>query len=281
MHSKAIRSDKETLSTYRKIILRSTSYAIAAYFISIGFERVLMVAGAWLKGYNFISTYNKVSIIAEPYLWDQEAVLLIYLVPFLMQAVVAILIYVKFNKIALTPHYSRIFLLWIMFFINYRLLGMYSSHMIFESGIFHALHWMFIGLFIKILTGILTAILFTVTGLQMLRGIIIFAGTYNNHVRDMGVPRLVFASILYPIFSVCFAAALFYLPEVPYEEITGLILLIAVSLFALVKMVNVDPDLFSYKEKPAEKANPAIMLGIILISVIALRILLGLGLLSG
>jgi hypothetical protein len=274
MNTRTIRSDKETLSTFRKILLRSTSYAISAYFISVLFERIMIITGAWLKGYDFIITYNKVKVIAEPYEWDQEAVLLIYLVPFMVQAVVAIIIYLKFNKIALKPHYSRIFMLWFMFFITYRLLGMFSSHMVFESGIFYALHWLYIGLFLKILSAILTAILFFVTGREMLRGIVIFAGTYNNHVRDMGIPRLVTASVLYPVLFVSLSALLFYLPDVPLEEISGLVLVLAISFWLVLKMVNVDPDLFSYKEKPAEKANPVIMLGIILISIISLRVLL-------
>lgn len=96
----------------------------------------------------------------------------------------------------------------------------------------------------------------------------------------MGVPNLALSAVVYPVLFVSFVAVIFFLPKPPIEEITGLafVLLIAVSVYF--SMLKIDPVLFSYKEKPAEKANPSKLLTLVLISVIALRILLGLELVN-
>jgi hypothetical protein len=280
MHAKIAQTDPDTQRTFRKIFLRSSAYAIAAYFISIISERIMIIACIWLSGYSFELTYNEINIFALPYEWNQETVLLIYLVPFLFQAIVAVVIYVKFDRLALKAHYSRIFMLWVMFFIAFRLLGIFPSHILFETGIYHALHWLYLGIFYKLVFGIIAVILFLAAGYQSLKGILMFAGTYNVHIRDMGVPNLVFSSIVYPIFSVCIVSLLFFLPEIPWEEITGLVILILLSIYLLFKTGNTDPDMFSYKENPEEKTNPVLLISIILASVAILRILLGMGIIG-
>jgi hypothetical protein len=280
MPARISRSNPDTQKTFLNILFRSCAYAISAYFISIVLERILIIACIWLSGYSFELTYNEIEIFALPNEWDLDTVLLIYLVPFFIQSIVAIVIYIKFDRLAIKAHYSRIFMLWVMFFIAYRLLGLFPSHILFETGIYYALHWMYLGAFYKFLLAIIAVILFLLAGYQSLKGILMFAGTYNIHIRDMGVPNLVFASIVYPVFSVCISALLFFLPGMPWDEITGLAILIVVSIHLLLKTSNTDPDMFSYKERPEEKINPVLLVSIILASVALLRILLGLGIIG-
>jgi hypothetical protein len=280
MAARISRSDPDTQKTFLNILFRSCAYAISAYFISIVLERILMIACIWLSGYSFKMTYNEIEIFALPNEWDQDTVLLIYLAPFFIQTIVAIIIYIKFDRLAIKAHYSRIFMLWVMFFIAYRLLGIFPSHILYETGIYYALHWMYLGSFYKLLLALIALVLFLIAGFQSLKGILMFAGTYNYHIRDMGVPNLVFASIVYPVFSVCIFALLFFLPGLPWDEITGLVILIAVSIYLLLKTSNTDPDMFSYKEKPEEKINPILLVSIVLASIALLRILLGMGIIG-
>jgi hypothetical protein len=273
--------DPETLTTYRNLLFRSVTYAFAAYFISILFERILIIAGAILRGYSFELNYNKVNIVAERYIWDQEAVLLIYLAPFLVQAVVVILLYLKFNKIALKPHYSRIFMLWIILFITYRLLGMFPSQMIFKTGIYHAFNWLYLGLFFKVFSMAIALTIFFLAGFNVFKGILLFAGSYNSHVRDMGVPNLIMASIVYPALAVSLLAFLFYIPGFAVEETSGMLAMILLSIILFIRMNRIDPDIFSFKVDPQQKVNPVKPFILIIIAIIALRIILGLGIIKG
>lgn len=268
-------SDPDTQRTFLKIYYRSSAYAISAYFISIVLERAMVIACILLSGYSFKLSYNEIEIIALPNEWDLDTVLLIYLAPFFIQSIVAVLIYVNFHKMAVKAHYSRIFMLWVMFFIAYRLLGIFPPHILFETGIYYALHWLYLGTFSKLMLGLVAVIIFLVSGYQALRGILMFAGTYNTHIRDMGVHNLAFSSIVYPVLSVCIVSLLFFLPAIPWEEITGMAILILLSVYMLFKTVNTDPDMFSYKEKPEEKINPVLLVTLVIGAVAILRILLG------
>jgi len=280
MPARISKSDPDTQKTFLKIFLRSSAYAISAFFISIVLERMLIIACIWLSGYSFTLTYNEIIIFALPNEWDQDTVLLIYLVPFFIQAIIAIVFYIKFDRLAIKAHYSRIFMLWVMFFIAYRLLGIFPFHILFETGIYHALHWLYLGIFFKLFLALIAVLLFLVAGYQSLKGILLFAGTYNNHIRDMGVHNLVLSSIVYPVLMACIASFLFFLPEMPWEEISGLGILILSSIYLLLKTINTDPDMFSYKEKPEEKINPVLLVSMVLASVAILRILLGMGIIG-
>jgi len=274
MFISALRSDPETLKTFRKMIFRSTAYAISAYYITYILEKGLIVCGALLKGFTVDLKYNHTRVLAEYQYWDQETVLLIYLIPFFLQALVLIFFYIRFINMEFKAHYLKIFILWLMFFIVYRLFGLFPGHVILKTGIYHVLDWLYIGKVYGIIASGISAIIFIFIGFQILRGIIVLSGTYHFHIRDMGIPNLIFASILNPLILVSVVSFLFYLPDIPEEEILGLILVIMLNTYIFIAMYFMDPNLFSFKEKVIEKNKPEWILTLTLIAVLFLRLIL-------
>lgn len=278
MSTRALQSDPETLETFRKVLLRSSAYAIAAYFISFIFEKGITVCVALLKNFSVNLRYNYLKISADQGAWDQETVLLIYLIPFFFHALIFVLLYIRFLNIEFKSRYSKIFLLWLMFFIIYRLLGLFPGHLIFKTGINYALNWLYFSLALKIVTGLISTGLFLLTGFQILRGILALSGTYHYHIRDMGIPNLILSSLIIPLYAVCLIAGLFYLPKLPGDEILGFFLVIILSIYIFIKLYSIDPNLFSFKEKVEENGNPVWIMTLALSSVIFLRIILDINL---
>jgi hypothetical protein len=277
MSTKALKSDAETRITFLKILYRSSAYAICAYFVSYMLEKVLVVGGALIQGFSTDMRYNYTKVTADISSWDQESVLLIYLVPFFIQALIFIILYIRFMNMEHKSHYVKIFILWLLFFILYRLLGLFPGHIFFRTGIYYALNWLYAGIIFKMVTVGIAAGLFLFTGFQILRGIIALSGTYHYHIRDMGIPNLILSSLVIPVLLVSVVVSAFYLPGLPGEEIIGLIMIVGLNIFILFKMSGLDPNHFSFKEKVTEKRNPGWILGFSLIAVIALRIILDMG----
>lgn len=281
MSIRALQTDPEVLGVFRKILVRSTAYAISAYFISFILERLLIIGGALLKGYSITFKYNSLKITAVPGAWDQESVLLIYLIPLFLETIMFILLYLSFLKMEYKSNYSKIFLLWVMFFIVFRLLGIIPGHLILQTGIFYAMNWLNFGTAIMIVAGLSAGGLFFFTGFQILKGIIALSGTYHYYIRELGVPNLIFSSLIIPMAVVCLTAFLFYLPELPFEEIIGLVFLLVLNIYIFFKLFRLDPKIFSFKEKVAEKNNTVWILTFALFAVTLLRIILGLDFSAG
>jgi hypothetical protein len=274
MSIRTLKSDPETFDTFWKILLRSTAYAISAYFISYILEKILLVGGAVVKGFTIDLKYNYTKVTADFRSWDQETVLLIYLIPFFIQALIIIALYIRFLNKAPKSDYGKIFLLWLMFFIVYRLLGVLPGHLIFKTGIYHALNWLNFGPALNIIAGIASAGIFLYSGFQILRVILALSGTYHYHIRDMGIPNLIFSTLLIPVGAVNLVAVLFFLPGLPNEEILGLVMISLLAIYVFLKLFTIDPNLFSFKEKVSEKSNPGWLVAFALIAVIFLRIML-------
>jgi hypothetical protein len=274
MSIRTLKSDPETFDTFWKILLRSTAYAITAYFISYILEKILLVGGAVMKGFTIDLKYNYTKVIADFRSWDQETVLLIYLIPFFIQALIIIALYLRFLNKATKSDFGKIFLLWLMFFIVYRLLGIFPGHLIFKTGIYHALNWLNFGPALNIIAGITSAGIFLYAGFQILRGILALSGTYHYHIRDMGIPNLIFSTLLIPLGTVNLVAVLFFLPGLPKDEALGLVIIFLLAIYVFFKSFTIDPNLFSFKEKVSEKSNPGWLVTIALIAVIFLRIML-------
>jgi len=275
MPAKKSLEDTVTAGSIRKILFRSFAYAIFAYFITFFFEKTLIIGGAILSGYSFELSYYQLKVDAGFKSWDQEAVLLIYFIPYLIQAIVLIALYIRLNNMELKPKYSRIFMLWIMLFLLYRLLGLFPAQILFKTGIYYVIDWLYIGLVFKIFGGVITVVIFFFSGFKIFKAIIALSGTYHDHISDMGIPALLKASVLFPVFGVCLIALIYFLPGLPVEEISGLVLIIALGVYVFIKLFGIDPDFFSFKEQLEAKSKPVWLVTYAAISILAIRTILG------
>lgn len=273
-----LRSNPEALNIFRRILYRSSAYAIAAYVISRTLEGFLMMAGAAMYGYSVSIDYREVGVIADPAAWEQESILIIFLFPYLIQAIILVLLYMNLERWHVKFGYAMIFTHWVMFFIAFRLLGMLPVHIFCKTGIYHAFNWLYLGLTFKIIISIAGFVLFLIIGVRLLKGILFFFATYNNHVRITGLPNLVYSALFFPGLISCIIPVLFYIPILPTNEIAGLMVTALVLSYTVFRLLYGRPELFPKGETIREKFPALGLLLIMILMMIVLRIVLGIGL---
>ncbi|MCU0370108.1 MAG: hypothetical protein MUC31_01725 [Bacteroidales bacterium] len=225
-----------------KIIYRSSAFALIALFISLSLEKLLIIASAAIYGYSIGISYQEVAVIADPTSWDQESVLIIYLFPYMVQAIIIVLLYINMQKWKPDPNYFRILSLWIMFFILFRVLGMLPSHLISKTGIYHAFNWLYLGKTLVITISVVSMIIFFISGIALLKGILFFTATYNNHVKAIKLPNMIMAALLVPALVSCIISFLFYLPGLPENEMTGIAILALVFSYTIIRLLTGRPE---------------------------------------
>jgi hypothetical protein len=272
-----LKYNPHALKISRRIFLRSSAYALAAYYYSLILEKFLMMVGAAIYGYNSSMDYQDVEVLIDPKTWNQESVLMIYMVPVLIQAILVILIFVNLNKLQATPGYYMIFMHWVILFITFRLTGMLPVHLFFKTGIYHAFAWLYLGTALEVLISSISLIIFMITAKWMIRGVLYFSATLNNHYRVTGLSNLIRSSVLGPVCLVFLIPCLYYLPGLPKGEIIGLGLIAGVSIYNIIRLLYGRPEQFPKGEIVPEKLNPVLLFLFILILIILLRILLGIG----
>jgi hypothetical protein len=271
-----LKSNPQSLNIFTKILFRSSAYSIAAFFIALILEKILMIAGAVIEGYSVFVNYEDIGILVDPSAWDQESVLIIYLLPFLIQVVILVLLFVNLQRWHAKPGYFMIFILWIMFFMAYRLVGMLPLHLYFKTGIYHAFEWLYLGSVFDIIMAICGIAVFFVAGSRILKGILFFSATFNDHVRQIGLPNTVRSSLLGPALLNFAIPWLFFLPGMPKDEIYGLIVMVAVSFFVIIMLLYGKPELFPKGIAVKENYSFTRLFFIIILLVLILRIILGL-----
>jgi hypothetical protein len=272
-----LKSSSKPLTTFSSILYRSSFYAVSAYFIALSLEKLLMVAGAALNGYSITLDYREVIINADPSAWDQESVILIYLFPNIIQALIIVWLYIKLQKYMAKPGYRRIFTLWIIFFIAFRLLGMIPVHLYFKTGIYHAFNWLYMGFSVEVILAILAIILFFVASFQILKVIFFLNANYNSHNRLIGIPNVLYSSILIPVIFCCAIAAIFFIPGLPKDEMTGLIILSLPVIIIFLRIIIANPEFMPSRMKVEEIFSPLHLFIIMLAILVILRIILGIG----
>lgn len=267
----------EAQQIFEKIAYRSSAFALAALFIALTIEKLFIMVGAAIYGYSVGISYKEVQVIANPTSWHQESVLIIYLFPYLVQAIIIVFLYLNLQAQASKPGYLRILSLWVMFFIAFRLLGMLPAHLLYKTGIYHAFNWLYLGLAFKIIISIFGILLFFIVSTRILKGIIYFSATYNDHVRAIKLPGLIYSSLLVPVLLCCIIFFLFHLPDIPNDEIIGIIVLAIVSFYITARLLLARPESFPKGEFVKEIYPPRKLFFIILILIIGFRIILGIG----
>jgi hypothetical protein len=275
MFAGPFKTNAEVTDSFRQIAFRSSAYAVIAYYIALMLEKVVTAGGAAIRGFEVDFSYNELRITSNSQSWDQEGVLLIYLFPFVIQIMVFIFLNIRFYKLDDVPHFKKLFVLWLMFFIVYRLLGIFPAHLWFETGIYHAVNWLYISGKIIIFAAVLSLLFFFITGYRILRGLVALTGYYHFHIREMGVENLILGTLIIPLLCVSLTALLFYLPEPPLEELTGFVTIIFLAIFSFQKLKKMNPERFSFKELIDNQRHPIFLVIIAIVGVVALRFLFG------
>jgi hypothetical protein len=271
----SIRSNPAALNIFSRNLFRSSAYAVAAYFYAVTLEKLLMIAGAAISGYDITLDYQDVGVIADPSAWYQESVLLIYLFPYLIQAMLVVLIYINQQRVQSNPGYTMIFLQWVMFFVTFRLTGMIPVHLFFKTGVYHAFNWLYLGGAFKVIISIAGLVIFFIAGTWMLKGVMFFSSTFNNHYRVTGLPNIIRSSLLIPSFFACLVPGLFFLPGLPKDEIAGLAIVAIIAGYTILKLLYGRHESLPKGEAVTDKTNPKLLLAIVLVAVIVLRVVLG------
>jgi hypothetical protein len=239
-------------------------------------ERLLILAGSLLNGFTVVLKHDAVKVLAPVSSWNQDTVLLIYMIPFFMLIISFIWLNIRFMKMEFVSKFSKLFMLWMMFFILYRVAGMFPSHLIFKTGIDYIFSWLYFGLGIKLLSGLIAVIVFFVAGYKILKGILAISGNYHAHQKILGMPNLILASVFLPLLAVSAIAMLFLLPELVNEELPGIGLLFVLLVYFSFKMTPVATSIFYINEDVRGSVNPKWILFLVVGSVLILRIALGL-----
>lgn len=260
--------------TMVNIAVRSASYAISAYFLTLFGEKLIIAACALLQGYSVVLSYYTVKVTAGAAGWTQDSVLLLYVIPFLLEIFLFIWLYITFIKSENNSNYSK-FRLWLMFFLIFRVAGMLPAHLLAKTGIDYVLTWLFAGVLFKIIIGVTGGIVFILGGNKLLVEILAISGVRNTFTRDAGI-SVYFSSIVFlPVTLVAISAALFFIPKFPFEELYGLILLMVLLVYFLISISRRTLGLFLYKEDMRGNENIKFLLITSVLSALLLRILFG------
>jgi hypothetical protein len=257
---------------FQKILIRSSTYAIAAYFISLIAERLLIFCAAGIRGFTVVLMPDTVKVIAPISEWDQDSVLLIYLMPFFLLTITFIWLNIRFIRLEFITKFSKMFILWMMFFIVFRVLGLLPAHIIFRTGIDYILSWLYLGSVFKGIAVLISLLIFFITGYKLFRGILTISGTYYYHSRLLGMNRLILSSIILPITAVAALSALFYLPVPGNEELFGFGLVVILLVHFTLKMSRLNPKHLGFNENVEEKGSPMWFFILTFFTLVILRI---------
>jgi hypothetical protein len=268
--------DREARDTYFKILFRSSAYAIIGYFGILFLERALIVSGALLKGFEVVLKPDAIKVSSTVANWDLESVLLIYLLPVFVMSLIFIWLNFRFMRLEFVSKYSKILILWLMFFIMFRLLGMVQPSVIFRTGMDHVFNWLYLGLIFRMIIGMIAWGVFFFVGFRILRGILTLSGSYHDQVYLIGTRRLINASVVFPIVAVAVMSLLFNLPALPKDELTGLGSLVILLIYFYQKIVKLNIKHFYYDDDIKGKQNPVLLVilsaGLIVIFKIVLEL---------
>jgi hypothetical protein len=263
---------------FSNLLFRSSAYAIAAYFLAYLTERLLMALGAFLLNFTVKLTYNDLSVYGIHADWTQETVIAIYLFPQLTLAGIVVAIYLIYQRKKSEPDNLSMFLLWIIYFFAYRSLGMIPFQFLYQTDMFHAFRWLYLGYIIRTITGCGITVLYLIFSAKVLQVIYFMAGTMNRNIKTIGNHDLIMSSIFFPSSAVVVVAMFYFLPFPPMEELTSMSLIAMPAIYCFIKLKLKTPPFLVTGIFIKEKRNPQVILAVILISIIAVRVWLGFGL---
>lgn len=267
----------EARSVFLSIMFRSTYHALTGYFLALVLERFIMFAAAVPYGYSLQLDYQYLNYRVDPSVWDQEAVLTIYLLPNFSFAIAIVWLHIKYSlKEVANPGFKLIFIYWLMFFFAYRVIGIMPVHIYFGTGIYHAFRWLYIRNLYQGMVGLVSIALFFMAASWLLNRITIIYCRMNDNLGLIGLPLLLLASTALPVAFCVGLAFLFFLPGLPVEEIFGLMFIIFPVIFTFLRWIFSDRS-FSYSKYEIEEIfYQWQILIVVLLLVIITRILFGL-----
>lgn len=262
---------------YRDLLFRSALYAVIAYFIAFLFEKLLMTSGAFIFNYYFKLTYDKLVVHASRTIWSQESVMAIYLFPSLLSGLLIVVLYYIIQNQKSKPDYTPLFLLWLMYFLSLRVIGMAPFHFLFRNGLYHAFLWLYLGRIVQVLAGVAALIIFFIFSIKVLKSIYFVTGIMNGNIKTIGNHDLIMSSFLIPLFITALAGLLFFLPYPPHDELAGLGLAILPACYCFVMLKLNAPPFLEMVLIEGKKSRPWLLFAIGLAMIISARILLGFG----
>ncbi|NTV83186.1 MAG: hypothetical protein HGA23_02660 [Bacteroidales bacterium] len=230
-----------------------------------------------LYGYSIVFDYKYLGIKGDPASWDQDAVLIIYLFPLFVIAILIVWLHLKQKKNTQIPGFKPIFIYWLILFFSYRVVGMLPAHLYSFTGIHHAFDWLYFGMIVKVLMGLSAVVIFFIASVWLYGQIYYVFGTINNNFRLLGLRYLLLATILIPIVICCAVSALFFCPGLPKEEILGLIFLVLPVIYTAISLIYKHNLIASSKQYVEEVFYQWQIFVAILVLIVVLRILLGIG----
>jgi hypothetical protein len=272
-----LKADPETREAFGSIFFRSAYYALTAYFLTLLLARLIMFIAASSFGYSVRLDYEYLKITGDPSSWNQDIVLIIYLFPYFIFAAVIVWLHLKNRKLESSPGYKQIFLYWLLLFFTYRVIGILPVHLYSGTGIYHALEWLYFGSVSRIIIGLVSVVLSFVASVWIFNRICLVFGMINNNYKTLGITLLSFASIFLPVTVCCFVSLLFFLPDLPKEEILGLIFIAAPLLYSVIRLFYANFRIPSLKYQVTEIFLQWQIFIAVFILVVIIRILLGIG----
>lgn len=267
----------QSQQVYRDLLFRSALYAVIAYFTAYLFEMLLMTSGAFIFKYYFELTYNKLVVHASRTVWSQESVMAIYLFPSLLSGVLIVILYYIIQNQKSKPGYTPLFLMWLMYFLSFRVIGMAPLHFLFRNGLYHAFLWLYLGRIAQALAGVAALIIFFMFSIKVLKSIYFFTGMLDDKINTVGNHDLIMSSFLIPLFITTLAGLLFFLPFPPVDELSGLGLVILPALYCFVQLKLNAPPFLGLVFIEGKKRTPWLLFAIGLAMIISARIILGFG----
>jgi hypothetical protein len=272
-----IKSDPEAREAFVSLLFRSAYYALTGYFLTLLLERLIMFIAAASFGYSVHLDYEYLKIKGNPESWNQDIVLIIYLFPYLIFAVIIVWLHLKNRKHESNPGFKQIFLYWLMLFFTYRVIGILPAHLYSLTGIHHAFNWLYIGFIYRIIVGVAGIVISFMVSVWIFNQICLINGMINNNFRILGISLLSFASVFFPVALCCMVSVLFFLPNLPKEEILGLLFIAIPALYSVIRLINSKPRTPSTKYQVQEIFQQWQIFIAVFILIVILRVLMGIG----
>jgi hypothetical protein len=272
------KSNAETRDVFTGIFFRSSYYAVASYFIAWLIEKMIMLVAGAVYGYSIRFDYEYLKIKGAPKSWDQDTVIIIYLFPLFIFAILIVWLYLKNQKKQAKPEFQNIFISWLILFFTYRIIGILPAHLIALTGIHHALNWLYTGNLLRITVGITSTFLFILAGMRLLIPVVITYSRIDNNLGILGWKNLVYASVVFPSLLCCMVVLLFFIPGLPKEEILGLMFFALPVTATFLRFFYSKPGFSASKYKLEEIFLQWQLLIILLVLIGIVRILLAFGL---
>ncbi|MBP7678897.1 MAG: hypothetical protein KA096_00575 [Bacteroidales bacterium] len=261
---------------FRKLLFRISSYTLFAYFLSFIAEKLLVITGAFLFDFKITWLYNKLIIKGADSDWTQENVLIIYLMPLVIMAIIIVFIYLPKKDKDPQPRYKDLFLTWFAFFLVYRILGMIPFNLVVRTNVFFVFDWLYAGPVVLFSAGILSFILYLLITNKLLKDYYLHAALLSRNHSRLGNHDFMLASILVPLFITSIAATLFFLPGPPYEELAGLVMMNLPAVMIFIRYKLDPPVLLMTKKETSEITFASWIFPVCLLTVLAFRIILAL-----